>query len=222
MSFFKSVYYFFINSFNLLKFCFKPQRIGWQQLSSSATNCNIDQATRLYPRYSLNNVSIGKGSYVAINSNISNTTIGKFCSIGPNFFCGWGVHPTNGVSTSPVFYSTHKPAGFTYSTSNKCEEKKPITIGNDVFIGANVIVLDGITIGDGAIIGAGATVSKDIPPYAIAVGCPIKIIKYRFSPEIIEALLKSRWWDKDEAVLRSVEKHFFNITEFLSEHGNTD
>ena len=79
---------------------------------------------------------------------------------------------------------------------------------NDVFIGANVTVLDGVTVGDGAVIGAGAVVSKDIPAYAIAVGCPIKIIKYRFSQDQIEALLKIKWYEK--SIIFIVASFLFN------------
>jgi len=163
----------------------------------------------------LDNVTVGKGTYIAQNSIIFNASIGKFCSIGPNLVCGWGIHPTNGISTSPVFYSTKKQAGFTFSNHDKVEEQKFTTIGNDVFIGMNVSILDGVTIGDGAVIGAGAVVSKNIPPYAIAVGSPIKIIKYRFSKEIIESLIESKWWDQSEAVLGDVEKNFFEVEKFL-------
>ena len=165
--------------------------------------------------HSISHSTIGKGSYVGYNALISNTTIGKFCSIGPNLSCGWGMHPISGISTSPAFFSTMKQAGFTYSKTDKFEERKRITIGNDVFIGWNVTILDGVTIGDGAVIGAGAVVSKDIPPYAIAVGCPIQIVKYRFSQEKIDALLASNWWDGDDAVLQEVEKNFFDVDKFL-------
>ena len=143
------------------------------------------------------------------------TDIGKFCSIGPNFVCGYGIHPTNTVSTSPMFYSKHKQNGITLSKEKKIQERKPIRIGNDVFIGVNVTVLDGVTIGDGAIIGAGAVVSKDIPPYAIAVGCPIRIIKYRFDEKTIEEFLKLKWWDRDMEYIHLAEKHFLKPDEFL-------
>lgn len=206
----------FFNIFRFLKVAAKSKEIYWNSLISNIINSNIDVRTRIYDNHILNNVTIGKGTYVATNAYISHTTIGKFCSIGPNFLCGYGFHPTNGISSSPVFYSTRKQAGFTLSSSDKCEERKIITVGNDVFIGMNVTILDGITIGDGAVIGAGAVVTKDIPPYAVAVGCPIKIIKYRFSKEIIDALLESRWWDQDDAVLREVEKNFFEVEKFLA------
>lgn len=75
--------------------------------------------------------------------------------------------------------------------------EKPLTIGNDVWIGANVFINSSTvtSIGDGAIIGAGAVVLEDVPPYAIVVGVPAKIKRYRFSPEMIEVLLRVKWWD---------------------------
>ena len=96
----------------------------------------------------------------------------------------------------------------------------PINIGNDVFIGMNVTILDGVNIGDGAIIGAGAVVSKDIPPYAIAVGSPIRIIKYRFDQPEIDELLKIKWWDFSEDKLQDVEQYFFDPQAFIKKHGH--
>lgn len=205
----------FSNTFDLLKVVTKYNIIYWDCLVSNITNSNIDKQSKIYLFHSLSNVTVGKGSYIGYNALISDTTIGKFCSIGPNLSCGWGIHPINGISTSPAFFSTKKQAGFTFSKVDKLDERKPITIGNDVFIGWNVTILDGVTIGDGAIIGAGAVVSKDIPPYAVAVGCPIQIIKYRFSKEIIDSLLASKWWDQDDSVLMEVEKNFFDVEKFL-------
>ena len=161
--------------------------------------------------------SIGDYTYLSANASVHHTKIGKFCSIGPNFFCGWGMHPLNGISTAPVFYSKTPPNDVTFSSDIKVEEMKPITIGNDVFIGANVTVLDGVTIGDGAVIGAGAVVSKDIPPYAIAVGCPIKIINYRFTEELRNKLLESKWWEFNEEGLKKVEQMFFTPEAFVEE-----
>lgn len=173
---------------------------------------------KVYPPFHIEDCVIGRGTYIAKNSHITRTTIGKFCSIGPNFLCAWGIHPTTALSTSPSFYSLGNQNGIVYSKTNKVTEKLPIEIGNDVFIGMNVTVLDGVKIGDGAIIGAGAVVSKDIPPYAIAVGCPIKIIKYRFSEKQIEALLRIKWWDFDDEKLKEVEQYFFDIDAFIIKH----
>lgn len=184
-------------------------------------DCNISSKAKLYVPYSLAEVSVGDCTYISANSRISKTTIEKFCSIGPDLCCGWGIHPINGVSTSPMFYSTGKQNGRTMVTTNRYEERKPILIGNDVFIGRNAIILDGVTIGDGAVIGAGAVVSKDIPPYAVAVGSPIKIVKYRFTPEVIDQLLELKWWNKDESILQKVADHCFDIESFLREIGKS-
>jgi len=128
---------------------------------------------------------------------------------------GWGMHPINGLSTSPIFYSTSNQAGWSLSKEDKFVESAPVHIGNDVFIGANVTILDGITIGDGAVIGAGAVVSKNIPPYAVALGCPIKIVRYRFDEDTVEKLLKKKWWDGDMETLNKVEQMFFDAEKFL-------
>lgn len=203
------------NFIRFMKISAKSKDIYWNSLISNIVNCKIDDQARIYNNHILNAVTVGKGTYIATNAYISHTNIGKFCSIGPNFLCGYGFHPTDGISSSPVFYSTRKQAGFSFSKSDKCEERKIINVGNDVFIGMNVTILDGITIGDGAVIGAGAVVTKDIPPYAVAVGCPIKIIKYRFSEEIIGSLIESKWWDQGDAILQEVEKNFFDVEKFL-------
>lgn len=172
----------------------------------------------IYPPSQIYDSEIGDYTYIATNSKIGCAAIGKYCSIGPNIVCGWGIHPTDGISTHPMFYSTRRQNGMTLSSCDKIEERKQITIGNDVFIGANVTVLDGVTIGDGAVIGAGAVVSKDIPPYAVAVGCPIRIIRYRFSEEIREKLLQIKWWDFDEEQLKEVERLEFDVETFVNSH----
>jgi acetyltransferase-like isoleucine patch superfamily enzyme len=191
---------------------------NWDLLRSVKSNTVLGKSVFVYKPYQLYDIEIGDYSYIAQNAILSKTTIGKFCSIGPNLLCGWGIHPVDGISTSPMFYSTLKQNGSTLSQANKVEERKHISIGNDVFIGANVTILDGVSIGHGAVIGAGAVVSKDIPPYAIAIGNPIKVIRYRFKNEQVEALMRINWWDFEEAKLREVEKFFFDIDAFISKY----
>ncbi len=82
--------------------------------------------------------------------------------------------------------------------------KGDTVIGNDVWIGQNVTVMPGVHIGDGAIIGTNSVVAKDIPPYAIAVGNPCQVIRKRFDDELIELLLKLRWWDKSIEEIESL------------------
>lgn len=73
--------------------------------------------------------------------------------------------------------------------------KGDVVIGNDVWIGQDVTLLSGVTIGDGAVIGACSVVAKDVEPYAIVVGNPVRLVRKRFSDEIIVKLLELRWWD---------------------------
>jgi len=201
-----------------LSFILQKPEIVWSLLASTLSASEIDPLAKLYSPYSIVNCKVGRYTYIAHNAMMYGTSVGSFCSIGPNLMCGWGVHPTNGISTSPMFYSTEAQNGFTLSKNAKCAEHEPIVIGNDVFIGMNVTILDGATIGDGAVIGAGAVVAGDIPPYAIAVGVPARVIRYRFTPDVIERLLSIRWWEFEQDRLVDVEKDFWDVEGFVEEH----
>ena len=122
-------------------------------------------------------------------------SIGKFCSIGENLtiYLG-GNHRTDWISTYPFmsFVNWFPEAQF---IQGHPAGKGNVVIGNDVWIGADVTIMSGVTIGDGAVIGANAVVAKDVPPYAIYVGNPARLARYRFDEETIKKLLELRWWD---------------------------
>lgn len=143
---------------------------------------------------------IGEHTYVVPGSTIvdSRTRIGKFCSIAKNVSIGTTMHPVHALTTHPVSY-TGEEDGLNIPPENRVEfqNKRPVHIGNDVWIGLNVAIMDGVSIGDGA----GAVVTKDIPPYAIAVGVPARVIKYRFDEKTVARLLKTRWWDRSPEVI---------------------
>lgn len=191
---------------------------GVESLSYYYPREKCGKNVKIYPPAHIMKTTIGDYTYIAPNPYISYAVIGKCCSIGPNLTCGWGVHPIDSISTHPMFFSTMKQNGISLSAVDKIEERKLITIGNDVFIGANVTILDGVTIGDGAVIGAGAVVSKDIPPYAIAVGCPIRIIRYRFDEDTRKKLLQIKWWNLDEEHLQDVERMIFDVEGFVKKY----
>ena len=142
-------------------------------------------------------------------------SIGAFTSIGEGQIVVPNDHRLDWVSTSPIL--SLKEFGF--STKDKMDEycpesKKEIIIGNDVWIGANCIIFEGVTIGDGAVIGAGSIIRKDVPPYAIVVGVD-RIAKYRFSPDIIKALLRIKWWEWEDAKIKEHLDDMYDSKEFI-------
>jgi acetyltransferase-like isoleucine patch superfamily enzyme len=160
----------------------------------------------------LNNSELGSFSYVGKNCLIQNTIIGKYCSIANNVSIGLGKHPTKHFTTSPLFYKRNNTFKINLVDKDlEFSEYKKTIVENDVWIGYGAIVLDGIKISNGAIIGAGSIVTKDIPPYAIAVGIPAKIIKYRFDNNKIDKLIKSSWWDNDPYEIKKTIKHLNNL-----------
>lgn len=141
---------------------------------------------------------MGYGSYCMQDCHIEGT-IGRFCSIAAEVKVARGTHPIElpYATTSPIFFSTRKQTGTTFTTAERFDElKEPVVIGNDCWIGQRALIVGGVTIGDGAVVLAGAVVTKDVPPYAIVGGVPAKIIRYRYDEEMIAFLLKTRWWDK--------------------------
>ena len=160
------------------------------------------------------NSSIGKHTYIQKSSTVVNAEVGKFCSIASFVSIGPGVHKIDGVTTHPAFYLKNTPLLLTFSDTDIFESSKRTIIGNDVWIGEKAIILDGVSIGNGAVIASGAVVHKDVPPYAIFGGVPAKLIRYRFSEEIILKLLQSEWWDWPESVLAEEFSSFADVKEF--------
>lgn len=180
----------------------------------------LEGGNKIYKKADIEDSKIGFGTYIGINTSLPKTEIGRFCTIGSNVKLIRGNHPAHEfVSIHPAFYSTRKQAGFTFVEQNKFEELSQeqyvLNIGNDVWIGANVLIIEGVKIGDGAIIGSGAVVSKDIEPYSINVGNPIKKIGQRFDDLEIKKLLKIKWWDKDITWIKKNAQNFDHIKVFL-------
>lgn len=189
---------------------------------AEVSNCKFNNYNTVYKYARLRDSELGDFSYVARNSQIYNTKVGKFTCIGPNVNTGMGAHPSSEfVSTHPLFYSTlGQSSGLVIVEKNLFEEFPSTEIGNDVWIGNNAIIKYGVKIGDGSIIGAGAVVTKDVEPYSIVGGVPAKIIKYRFTEEQIRFLNEFKWWDKDLAWLKENKKQFQNIGEFIAQQPN--
>lgn len=160
-------------------------------------NCSLDKTAKVGTGSNCINMTMGRYSYMGKNNSVTNTEIGSFCSIASYCAIGGGAHAMDMISTSPVFIKGRNTFGVSFGLKES-EINKPVSIGNDVWIGEGVFINDGIKIGNGAIIGAHSVVTHDVPAYAIAVGAPAKVIRYRFTPDEIEYLQNTEWWNLDE------------------------
>lgn len=186
----------------------------------------VDQSKSYYTKDLLNEYSylIGDHTYgkprVLHWGEDATLTIGKYCSIADNvtIFLG-GNHRIDWVSTYP-FNVLSDCFPIAKEITGHPSSKGDVVIGNDVWIGEGVVILSGVSIGDGAVIGTRAVVTKDVPPYAVVVGVPAKIKKYRFPAEYIEKLEKISWWEwSDEKVNLNVKSLCNNdIEKFINEN----
>ena len=130
---------------------------------------------------------IGNYNFIGRFTTITNAKIGNYCSIAPFVTIGPGEHDLNSVSTSERINA--------YKENRKSLICGDIIIGNDVWIGTNVVVLRNVHVGDGAVLAAGAVVNKDVPPYAIVGGVPARIIRYRNMLENEKLIKEINWWN---------------------------
>lgn len=169
---------------------------------------------------------LGYGSYIGDNSIIYGK-VKKYCCIAGNVHVINGFHPTNTiVSIYPAFYTKFHSTTGSYVKENYYdefryadqEEKLPVIIGNDVWIGFGALLLAGVTIGDGAIIACGAVVTKNVEPYSIVAGIPAKKIGQRFNDDQIKMLLKIKWWDNSLEWIKKNADMFLDINKFLNDY----
>ncbi|WML58623.1 CatB-related O-acetyltransferase [Neobacillus sp. PS2-9] len=147
--------------------------------------------------------SIGKYNYFGPYTMVNNSKVGNYCSFGPGVKIGQGEHSKEYITTYQKISGNLIGHSLNISKTEIC---------NDVWCGANVVIKQGIKVGNGAVIGANAVVTHDVPPYAIVVGAPAKIIKYRFSSEKIDLCVNSGWFYHDlkdaKKIIKDLEKEF--------------
>ncbi|WP_342514333.1 DapH/DapD/GlmU-related protein [Sporosarcina sp. FSL K6-1522] len=152
---------------------------------------------------------------------IQNARIGKFSNIAAMVRIGPTDHPYERPSLHHFTYR-QKMYGFSDRDDEaffKQRASQITTIGHDTWIGHGAIIQPGVTVGDGAVVGSGAIVTKDVPPYAIVVGVPAKIIKYRFPQETIESLQRIQWWDWSfDTIKERMDDFNCDIWKFTDKH----
>jgi chloramphenicol O-acetyltransferase type B len=156
----------------------------------------LDLLQDRFPQY-----EIGRGSYgplrVRYTTDGATLKIGAFCSVARGALIALGgEHRTRWVTTYP-FPSLWPQLAEKHSGWSK--SKGDVIVGNDVWIGADALIMSGVRIGNGAVIGARSVVTKDVPPYAIVVGNPAKVIRLRFPETVIARLERIAWWDWDDS-----------------------
>ncbi|MFC0682393.1 CatB-related O-acetyltransferase [Lysobacter korlensis] len=171
---------------------------------------------------------LGRYSFIRSGTIRHLARIGRYTSVGPRVMIGEGEHPIHWLSTSPAQYLAKQFEFYPPEAADAAQRVIPrdetntddssrglVEIGNDVWIGANVMIRRGIRIGDGAVVASGAFVNRDVAPYSIVGGLPARPIKNRFDDATIERLLRVRWWEFDIADLAGVD--FPNIGAALDE-----
>lgn len=169
-----------------------------------------------------------RGTYYDRNVNIISWSdeyrviLGKYNSIGRdcNFFLH-ANHRLDWITTSSQLLGLVSPEiAEMHMKMGHPTCKGDIIIENDVWIGAKSTIMSGVKIHNGSVVGAGSVVTKDVSPYAIVVGNPARIVKYRFSEKIIESLLKISWWDWTEDRIKTEAMNLWsiNINEFIERH----
>lgn len=133
--------------------------------------------------------------------------IGRYCAIsyGVKFIMDDGKHYTECVSSYPF--------------KNRTPQKGGITIGNDVWIGMNVIILNGVTIGNGVTVAAGAVVTTDVPDYCVVGGVPAKVIKHKCTEEEKSVMNEISWWNWSKDSIDANQADFnLSISDFINKH----
>ena len=210
----------------LITFCYRIANIGKSRISSSAIvlrKCCFEGHNSVGDNSFLSGTSLGYGSFVGFGCEFSNCSIGRYCSIGSNIRVVSATHPVNGfISTHPAFFSDTywfhfvKRSKFNEHLTNN--EGYECSIGNDVWIGDNVLILSGCKIGDGAIIAMGSIVLHDVEPYTIVAGVPAKMVRKRLPVEAIEGLLKLEWWNKPVDWIEKHADEFADVDDFLKKY----
>jgi hypothetical protein len=190
--------------------------------SARVKDSSLGAYTEVGARTILLEVAMGDYSYVVNDSQITYSTIGKFCSIAAMTRINPGNHPMQRATQAHFTYrsSAYFPGEADEAEFFEWRRQHHVHIGHDVWIGHGAIVLPGRNVGTGAVIAAGAIVTKDVPAYTIVGGNPARIIRRRFTENVAERLANLAWWNWDRGQLRKALPDFrkLDIESFLAKY----
>jgi len=205
----------------------KPEKILSEQPFIDETSLVLDSSLSEYveigPYNNIVETIIGRFSYTSENCQIIYSEIKNFVNIASYVRLNPGQHPYQRVCQHHMLYR-RKMYGFGQDDKDffNWRRSSRVVIGNDVWIGHNVTIMGGVNVGDGAVIGSGSIVTKDIPPYAVAVGNPAKVIKFRFNERIISNLQKIAWWNWDYSKIKEHINDFNEVESFIEKFGSDE
>jgi phosphonate metabolism protein (transferase hexapeptide repeat family) len=186
-------------------------------------NSEFGRYTYVGPDSFLADTTMGDYGYAMGGNQIAHAEIGKFSNIAT----GVRINPSNHPWwRATLHHFTYRSRSYGFDMDDDAEifdwrREDKVTIGPDVWLGHNAIVLPGVTIGAGVVVGSGTIVSKDVPPYAIVVGVPAKVIRFRADEKTIETMQRVAWWDwghnRIGAALPDIRK--LDIAAFAEKYG---
>ena len=193
----------------------------WPGIDPTAViiDSEIGDWTLIGPNTTIEESTFGDYSYVHKDVDIIYADIGKFCSFASYVRINPGNHPMGRVTQHHCTYrrsiyglGSDDQAFFDWRREKRC------TIGHDVWIGHGATIMPGVRIGNGAVVGSGAVVTKDVGPYEIVAGVPARLIRKRFSDDIIEKLLQIAWWDWDRKTLEERFDDLLDMETFVKKY----
>lgn len=185
---------------------------------SAILNSTVHESSKIESGTSFIRSTMGRHSFCGYDCTVLNCDIGAFCSIANRVSIGGVRHPTEFVSTSPVFLSHKDSVKAKFATHDYLPIIRTV-VGNDVWIGEGAFIKAGVKVGDGAVIGMGAVVTKDVTPYSIVAGNPARLIRMRFDNDIVEAFLKMQWWNLPDSELHRLGAGFNDPHALLRSEG---
>ncbi len=188
--------------------------------TASILNSNLGKYTEIMDYVEIIDSNIDDFSYICDYSMVLYAEIGKFVSIAAMTRINAPNHPYERASQH---HFTYRPEKYGFSDQPeqsffKWRKLQKVVIGNDVWIGHGSVILPGVKIGNGAIVGSLSVVTKDIPPYSIAVGNPARVIRNRFPKDIANAIEKTQWWNWPLELIKERLEDFKDVRRFLDKY----